>query len=144
MRAINAIYVHHSASSQKKTTPEMIDQWHKDRGWNGIGYHFVVTFDGTIHRGRDVAVVGAHCKGKNRRSIGICVTGNFNSDSVGTHQESSLSLLLAGLMATYSLEKEAVFGHREHGQTECPGNNLFEWLTNWRGDVQEDEEQNNI
>jgi len=134
MRQISSIYVHHSASSQKKTTPEMIDEWHKQRGWNGIGYHFVITFDGAIHRGRDVAVVGAHCRGKNKHSIGICVTGNFNEHTLGTHQMSSLLLLLDGLMVQHNIDKENVFGHREHGNTECPGDDLFSFLLNWRKD----------
>ena len=44
MRSINAIYIHHSASP-KSTTVEQINQWHLDRGWAGIGYHFVINGD---------------------------------------------------------------------------------------------------
>lgn len=134
MRQINSIFVHHSASSQKKTTVAMIDEWHKERGWSGIGYHFVITFDGSIHRGRDVSKAGAHCRGHNKYSIGICVTGNFQNDLVGTHQQASLLLLLDGLMTQYGLQKTDVYGHREKGNTLCPGDDLFTFLTSWRDD----------
>ena len=132
MRTIDSIYVHHSASSQMETIRKMIDQWHKDRGWNGVGYHFFIEADGGIQKGRDVAVVGAHCRGHNRRSIGICITGNFQNDTILAAQELSLKILLTGLMNEYNLTKTNVFGHRENGSTLCPGDSLFAWLQTWR------------
>ncbi len=81
------IIIHCSASSFGSF--ELIDQWHKERGWNGCGYHFVILngktasggawdkrWNGNIERGREIDEVGAHCKGQNRTSIGICLIGN--------------------------------------------------------------------
>ena len=49
MRQINKIVVHHSASKQS-TTRDQIDRWHKDRGWSGVGYHYVIESDGSTIR----------------------------------------------------------------------------------------------
>ena len=76
MRNINLIVVHHSASSLDTTT-EMIRVWHViDNGWSNIGYHAVIEKDGILHPGRDITRVGAHARGANKGSLGICVVGN--------------------------------------------------------------------
>lgn len=55
---------------------EAIRHWHKDEnGWEDIGYHFVILQDGEIKHGRGLPFQGAHCKGQNHDSIGICLTG---------------------------------------------------------------------
>ena len=71
MRTIKKIVVHHSAS-KPETTVEQIDSWHKDRGWWGIGYHYVVDHNGEIQEGRPVNKPGAHTRGENKDSIGTC------------------------------------------------------------------------
>jgi N-acetylmuramoyl-L-alanine amidase len=72
MRAINKIILHCSATTEgRRTTVEDIRNWHKQRGFNDIGYHYVVYLDGSIHNGRDVELVGAHTKGHNTGSIGF-------------------------------------------------------------------------
>ncbi len=73
MRNINKHIVHcsDSAFGDAKT----IDTWHKERGWIGIGYHFVITVDGAVELGRPLSKIGAHCKGHNTGSIGTCLIG---------------------------------------------------------------------
>ena len=72
-RKISKISVHCSATAEGKDfTVEDIDRWHRQRGLNGIGYHFVIYRDGSIHAGRSKRQIGAHCKGHNTISIGIC------------------------------------------------------------------------
>ena len=79
-RNVNKIIIHHSASP-KDTTKEQIYDWHVNgNGWSDIGYHFVITEDGTIHEGRHINTSGAHCRGHNANSIGVCVTGNTNNE----------------------------------------------------------------
>ncbi len=68
------IVVHHSASPDW-TTVEGINRWHKERGWHGIGYHYVIYTDGSVHEGRSTDKVGAHAKGRNSTHIGICLVG---------------------------------------------------------------------
>lgn len=55
-----------------------IDTWHKARGWDGIGYTLVIRRDGTVEPGRTLDQVGAHVKGYNRRSVGVCMIGGVD------------------------------------------------------------------
>ena len=62
MRNIDSIIVHCSATKAGQDfTATDIDRWHRERGFNGIGYHYVVRLDGKLEKGRDVALAGAHC-----------------------------------------------------------------------------------
>ena len=132
LRRIRKIFVHHSASPASTTTTERIDKWHKDRGWTGVGYHFVIHLDGSIHQGRPIHKTGAHVKSHNSGSIGICVCGNFMEEVPSDAQLLSLDLLLRGLLHRHKLKVDTVYGHRELGDTLCPGDNLFEHLVQWR------------
>lgn len=102
MRPINLIVIHCAASPDDDPlyrgsvgTPgfqnpaQVIDAWHVERGFQrsadwrkrqnpdlaAIGYHYVIGRDGTVFTGRHVDEVGAHVKGYNQRSIGICLVG---------------------------------------------------------------------
>ena len=76
MRKITQIIIHCSATPEGKDyTVADIDRWHKARGFKMIGYHYVIYRDGSIHTGRPLEMVGAHCKGHNAHSIGICYIG---------------------------------------------------------------------
>ena len=70
------IVLHHSASPRDTTTRELIDQWHKAKGWEGVGYHYVIEANGEIKIGRELPQEGAHLMGMNKTSIGICVVGD--------------------------------------------------------------------
>ena len=73
MRKIKEIIIHCSATREGRDyTVADIDRWHRERGFFCIGYHFVIYRDGSIHVGRSVEEVGAHCKGHNTVSIGVC------------------------------------------------------------------------
>ena len=81
MRTINEIIVHCTATPEGKDyTVEDITRWHKERGFKTIGYHYVVYRDGSVHEGRTLADVGAHCKGHNAHSIGVCYVGGLTPD----------------------------------------------------------------
>ncbi len=64
-----------------------IDRWHRERGWLGIGYHLVIRRDGTIENGRKLTPesiqAGAHVKGYNHCSVGICMAGGMAEDGKG-------------------------------------------------------------
>ncbi len=76
MRQITEIILHCSDTVEGRDyTVEDIDRWHKNRGWRSIGYHYVIYRDGTVHEGRPLKQIGAHCKGHNYHSIGICYIG---------------------------------------------------------------------
>ena len=75
----NKIIIHHSA--RREWSPEEINEYHKAKGWKGIGYNFYITKDGTIYSCRPENAEGAHTIGENSSSIGICLEGNFEERS---------------------------------------------------------------
>ena len=81
MRIINLIVVHCTATQGNRTlSPEALDLMHRRRGFNGTGYHYYIRKDGTVHLTRPVERIGAHAKGFNASSIGICYEGGLNED----------------------------------------------------------------
>ena len=80
-RTIKELIVHCSATPEGKDySVNTIRQWHLQRGFSDIGYHYVIYRDGSIHTGRDESIIGAHCTGHNANSIGVCYIGGCASD----------------------------------------------------------------
>tara|TARA_R100000664_G_C2733831_1_gene123802 strand:+ start:778 stop:1188 length:411 start_codon:yes stop_codon:yes gene_type:complete len=120
MRAIRKIIVHHSASSA--VSKEKIEEWHIERGFSEIGYHYVIQAGGLVRLGRKIDRIGAHCKGHNSDSVGVCVVGSFeNGAPVPGSQWVSLVSIVSDLMVQFDLSVKDVYGHKELGQTLCPG-----------------------
>lgn len=125
MRTINEIIVHCTATPEGKDyTVEDITRWHKERGFKTIGYHYVVYRDGSVHDGRPLAEVGAHCKGHNAHSIGVCYVGGLTADGRKAkdtrtlEQKEALVLLLVRLKTKFPLAE--IHGHRDFAAKECP------------------------
>ena len=83
--------IHHTASHD--VSAKTIDQWHKERGWDGIGYHYVIRANGVVENGRPIWKKGAHAKGRNGQ-VGIVLTGY---DRFTSAQVASLSKLIRRL-----------------------------------------------
>ena len=81
MRTITLIIIHCSATPEGKSlSAEACRQDHiLHRGFRDIGYHFYITRDGEIHRGRALEKVGAHCRNHNAHSIGVCYEGGLDA-----------------------------------------------------------------
>lgn len=125
MRIINEIIIHCSATPEGKDyTVEQIKQWHKQRGFSDIGYHYVIYRDGSIHSGRPIERIGAHCLKHNAHSIGVCYIGGIAKDGKTPKdtrtdaQKESLIKLIKELKAKYP--KATVHGHREYANKACP------------------------
>ena len=125
MRKINEIIVHCSATAEGRDyTVGDIDSWHKSRGWQCIGYHYVIYRDGSVHTGRPVAQIGAHCTGHNAKSIGVCYIGGCAADGKTPkdtrtpQQREALRRLVADLQKQYP--GATVHGHRELAAKACP------------------------
>lgn len=125
MRPINKIILHCSATLEGKDfTVADIDKWHKARGWQGIGYHYVVYRDGSVHIGRSEDKVGAHTSGYNANSIGVCYIGGVASDGKTpkdtrtNEQKVALRDLVAKLEAKYP--NATIHGHYEFAAKACP------------------------
>tara|TARA_R110000851_G_scaffold10268_8_gene37216 strand:+ start:80 stop:550 length:471 start_codon:yes stop_codon:yes gene_type:complete len=78
------IVIHHSATRahQDFDVFDIID-WHKERSWDTVGYHFIIKRNGVIQNGRPINKKGAHVYGFNSKSIGICVMGGSTDDMKG-------------------------------------------------------------
>ena len=125
MRKINEIIIHCSATREGKSfTAADIDSWHRQQGFKSIGYHFVVLLDGRIETGRPLGTAGAHCRGHNAGSIGVCYIGGLAADGRSPkdtrtpEQRSSLLFLLYVLRLIFP--KAAIHGHRDFAAKDCP------------------------
>lgn len=124
MRNINLIIVHCSATPEgRNVSVADIDRWHRERGFDGIGYHYVVYIDGSVHEGRPIDKVGAHCKGHNAHSIGICYVGGVDlngkpKDTRTLAQKDALVNLLMRLKRRFP--KAVIRGHRDFAAKACP------------------------
>lgn len=124
MRKINKIILHCSATKEgRQFTAKDIDQWHKQRGWKGIGYHYVILLDGTIQPGRPESEIGAHTVGQNSNSIGICYIGGLDADGKAKdtrtdQQKEALHNLVSDLLKKYP--GSTVHGHNEFANKACP------------------------
>lgn len=140
MRQINELFIHCSATQPKwmaanscQQKVEEIRRWHTDKGWSNIGYHFVVDRQGDVCVGRPVERVGAHAKGHNKNSIGICLIGGFGSDADDKFEEhytdlqrKALDNLIKDLTDEHSNAK--IRGHNEVSSKACPGFRVKEYL----------------
>lgn len=125
MRKITQIILHCSATPEGKDfTVQQIDAWHRQRGFKSIGYHFVIYRDGSIHNGRPITEIGAHCKGHNANSIGICYIGGVAKDGKtpkDTRTEAQKKSLISLVSSLRSRFPEAtVHGHCEFAAKACP------------------------
>ena len=108
----------HTAAFRGKCDALLIDTWHKEKGWEAIGYHFVVTgsfwdTEAAVQIGRPMGYQGAHVFGRNKRSIGICVTGHGDHAEWTDEQIRLACALISDLQQIYNIPTKKVIGHRE-------------------------------
>jgi len=126
----DAIVIHHVGNTNRDVSAAEIDRWHKNNGWAGIGYHFVIRKDGTIERGRPMDMLGAHCYGENWHTIGVNIVGEFDNNEPEPAQMQSAAKLLAALCRYYGIapDRQHIVGHRDYNSTACPGQLLYDRL----------------
>lgn len=116
-RPVGLAVIHCAATLPgQHTTVADIDRWHRLRGFDGIGYHFYITRDGLIHTGRPLERIGAHARGFNAVSVGICYEGGLDAsampcDTRSIEQKAALVALLIRLKRDYPLMD--IVGHRD-------------------------------
>lgn len=126
MRKLTEIIVHCTGTPPTlATTVDTIRKYHVEvNKWKDIGYHFVVYTDGSVHIGRPLEQVGAHCKVHNEGTIGICYVGGKTADGKLTDtrtaaQKQALRNLVVALKGCYpSIAR--VRGHRDYANKACP------------------------
>lgn len=130
------IVVHCSATgSNQDIGAAEIDKWHRAKGWQCIGYHYVIRRDGTVEEGRARDVIGAHVEGWNEVSVGVCMVGGVDANDITKavnnftpEQFESLKTLLLELKQAYPNAK--IQGHRDFPKVAkaCPSFDVAEWL----------------
>ena len=129
MRQIDKIIIHCSDSDiEAHDNLDTIRKWHVDeRNFSDVGYHFFIRKSGLIEKGRDLDLVGAHCVGQNKTSIGICCSGKH-------HFTHSQFLALKGLIdSLYIILQKAltIHGHCEFSTKTCPNFSVEEFVENY-------------
>ena len=117
MRKIDLIVIHCSATrADRSLTLDDLEMQHRRRGFNGTGYHYYIRKDGTVHLTRPIERIGAHVKGFNSNSVGICYEGGLDArgnpkDTRTPEQRSALHLLVYQLLQQF--RNARVCGHRD-------------------------------
>ena len=133
IKSVDQLIVHCSATRPDQDIGvEEITRWHRMRGWLTIGYHYVIRRDGVLEEGRPTTQPGAHAKGYNHTSLGICLVGGLDAKGIpnGTYTEEqfeTLSALLKQLKQTFP--KAKILGHRDLPDVvkACPCFDVMDW-----------------
>jgi hypothetical protein len=137
---VTTVFVHCSATRPEWLAGSPLSEkikeftrWHRAKGWGTIGYHHVIDRDGTVGKGRDESLPGAHVAGHNTGSIGICLVGghgsNENDDFLDHYmpaQEAALRALIEDIKTRAAITK--VRGHNEVAAKACPGFSVKRWF----------------
>ena len=133
-KATTMIILHCSATREgQDIKAKTIKQWHKERGFDDIGYHYVIDLDGTIEKGREEDLVGAHCKGHNATSIGICYVGGCDKnmkpkDTRTPEQKRSMLSLVRKLVNKYKIPVTQIWAHHDFDKHKaCPSFDVSEF-----------------
>ena len=117
MRTVHLIVIHCSATKENETFTEIeLEKSHRQRGLNGIGYHYYIRRDGNIKSTRPVRKPGAHARGHNLDSIAICYEGGLNQrgvpkDTRTEWQKHSMIVLIRALLTDFPMCH--ICGHRD-------------------------------
>ncbi len=134
---IQYVIVHHSATPVKgRDYPALwwASAFHRytQRRYNApCPYHLIIAPDGSVARGRYEKTPGRHASGFNRKSLGICLVGNFDIETPTKEQIASLQVLILDIMAGFGIVADSILGHFEANiitfgepRKTCPGKNL--------------------
>ncbi len=130
MRNIDTIIIHClDTYAHMDTDVATVTEWHKARGFDTIGYHYLIKRDGNVEKGRPDDVVGAHAKAYNANSIGVAMAGGKGEDDLPcvnytASQWTALATLCANLKWTHNCN---IIGHNEVSDKTCPNFDVQAW-----------------
>lgn len=123
---IDTVVVHCSASPQGRgDDASTIHRWHLERGFDGVGYHYVILEDGSIEAGRPEYWQGAHAGKDNKGSLGICLIGQGGDAT--DKQMFALAQLIQGLDHKYDGVEVVGHGDLDPRKSKCPGFDVISW-----------------
>ena len=126
MRTIKRIILHCTATREgQPVSVEDVTRWHIARGFSTIGYHYLIDLEGRTLEGREERLPGAHCKGLNATSIGVCYVGGVNSEGIPEDtrtesQKEALFQLCEFLQKKYNIPDCEIHCHNEFARKACP------------------------
>jgi len=127
------IIVHHTGGTDRNPladtshhTAQDIDRYHRSLGWKGLGYHWYIEKNGKVVQGRQESEEGAHARGYNKKSIGVCLAGNFDLTFPTGTQIASLRKLLREIMDRHNISADQIVPHRIHANKTCYGRRLHD------------------
>lgn len=130
MRDLNRIIFHCAGTrTDQSFSVNTVRKWHTDpkptgRGWSDIGYHYYIDLKGILHKGRPIERKGAHCKGHNDDSIGVCFEGGKNPDGSKWDKPKPTQLetarVLTGYLRSTYNKGLTIHGHYEFSSKSCP------------------------
>lgn len=137
----NLVVIHCSATkADQDFSAQDIDRWHRQRGFLEIGYHWVIRRDGTVQKGRDDSKFGAHAKGYNRNTIGVCLIGGVDANGKAKRnftdeQYAALRQVLIGIQDVHGVTRAC--GHRDLPNVvkDCPSFSVEHWLRTECNDI---------
>lgn len=129
MRNIKKILIHCSDSDLIiHDSIEVIREWHLDRGFSDIGYHYFIDKNGTVFTGRKVKTMGAHCRGQNKESIGICLSGKYDFSAF---QFQACKDLIMFLIHAFDVKEKNILPHKVFNKNKtCPNFDIKKVLPN--------------
>ncbi|XP_025075065.1 peptidoglycan-recognition protein SC2-like [Pogonomyrmex barbatus] len=133
------VLIHHSAGSSCNTQEsckfevEQLQNKHMDtKGWSDIAYNFLVGEDGNIYEGRGWDKQGAHSVPFNKKSIGICIIGNYNTRTPNAAAIRAVAYLIFQGVENGKIKSDyKLLGHRQTWPTMCPGDSLYTMIKSW-------------
>lgn len=128
------LVIHCSATPAKMDVDvKDIREWHKQRGFHDVGYHYIIKRDGTRQVGRTVEEIGAHVVGFNHKSVGVCLVGgmdDLNKKPQDNFTKAQWDCLYLTLQELHTLYPSAVIvGHRDlNAGKACPSFDVSQYL----------------
>lgn len=125
------VFIHHTGGTDANPmadtshhTFEQVKSWHLAKGWDDIGYHYFYEKDGTERTGRPETMHGAHARGYNTSSLGLCMAGNFDLTLPTRAQEVSLVSRLQKIQKKWGIDSVNFLPHRSVANKTCYGQRL--------------------
>lgn len=133
-KVTNGLAIHCTATPEGRNVDATdVDAMHRAKGWEGIGYHYIVHLDGSIEAGRPENCVGSHIEGRNHDLLGIVYAGGLDvhgkaKDTRTPDQKDGLAHLVKSLNAKYKLK--SIGGHRDYSPDKNHDGIIesYEWL----------------
>jgi len=133
MRTIKKVIIHCSDSDiDSHDDISVIRDWHvNENGWSDVGYHYFIQKNGNVQIGRNEKTIGAHCRGYNRESIGICLHGKYKEEFTND-QFTALAILVEDILRRYNLDIDDIYGHKAFDKKKsCPNFSVARWVKDY-------------